>query len=259
MQLRLERERKRSKRMSSKNEIRKLAELACGTSKGSPEYRRFLEAINPTLLLDLTAPVVERQPDAFQVVSDRERRFTRCEVSAADCAKHIAQNGELNVRIEALYTAPPELAELQATIDQLTAENERLKAKPVCIYWNDKDHSCSDVERLQGEPFTWWMHREDEDPALDGFGVIEPHPADTPDANGKCWISFPLYRNPPVQPAPVSVVLPERLTSAELEELEVIEVLLHGQGLSNLAGTMAAARQFIDEIACLDKVKELNP
>lgn len=60
------------------------------------------------------------------------------------------------------------------------------------------------------------------------------------------------------QPAPVSVVLPERLTSAELEELEVIEALLHGQGLSNLAGTMAAARQFIDEIACLDKVKELN-
>ena len=54
------------------------------------------------------------------------------------------------------------------------------------------------------------------------------------------------------QPAPVSV-LPERLTAAELEELEVIEVLLHGQGLSNLAGTMAAARQFIDEVACLDK------
>jgi hypothetical protein len=46
------------------------------------------------------------------------------------------------------------------------------------------------------------------------------------------------------------VVLPERLTTAELEELEVIEVLLHGQGLSNLAGTMAAARQFIDEVVC---------
>lgn len=49
--------------------------------------------------------------------------------------------------------------------------------------------------------------------------------------------------------ARVAVVLPERLTPAELEELEVIEVLLHGQGLSNLAGTMAAARQFIDEVA----------
>ena len=59
-------------------------------------------------------------------------------------------------------------------------------------------------------------------------------------------------------PAPVAVVLPERLTPAEIEELEVIEVLLHSQGLSNLAGTMAAARQFIDEVTGLDKVKELN-
>lgn len=58
-----------------------------------------------------------------------------------------------------------------------------------------------------------------------------------------------LYTSPPV---PVAVVLPERLTAAELEELEVIEVLLHGQGLSNLAGTVAADRQFIDEIVCLD-------
>lgn len=50
----------------------------------------------------------------------------------------------------------------------------------------------------------------------------------------------------------VAVVLPERLTPAELEELEVIEALIHGQGLSNLAGTMAAARQFIDEVTRLN-------
>ena len=68
--------------MSSKIEIRKLAELACGTSKDSPEYSRFLEAINPTLMLDLTAPVVERRS-----------------------VGHIS-----------LKQAPPELAELQATI-----------------------------------------------------------------------------------------------------------------------------------------------
>lgn len=43
-------------------DIRKLAELACGTSKDSPAYMRFLAAMNPTLLLDLTAaPVVERR------------------------------------------------------------------------------------------------------------------------------------------------------------------------------------------------------
>lgn len=42
--------------------IRKLAELACGTPQDSPEYRRFIASMNPTLLLDLTAaPAVERQ------------------------------------------------------------------------------------------------------------------------------------------------------------------------------------------------------
>lgn len=54
------------------------------------------------------------------------------------------------------------------------------------------------------------------------------------------------------QPAPVAVVLPEQLHAAELDELEVIEALLSGQGLSNLAGTMAAARQFIDEVTRLN-------
>lgn len=53
-------------------------------------------------------------------------------------------------------------------------------------------------------------------------------------------------------PDPVAVVLPECLTAAELEELEVIEAFIHGQGLSNLAGTMAAARQFIDEVTRLN-------
>ena len=54
------------------------------------------------------------------------------------------------------------------------------------------------------------------------------------------------------QPAPVAVVMPEQLNPAELDELEVIEALLSGQGLSNLAGTMAAARQFIDELTRLN-------
>ncbi|WP_323615299.1 hypothetical protein [Pseudomonas putida] len=35
--------------------LRKLAELACGRPKDSPEYRSLIEAINPTILLDLTA------------------------------------------------------------------------------------------------------------------------------------------------------------------------------------------------------------
>ena len=65
----------------------------------------------------------------------------------------------------------------------------------------------------------------------------------------KGWPVSPLYID---LPAPVAVALPERLTQAELEELEVIEAFIHGQGLSNLAGTMAAARQFIDEVTRLN-------
>lgn len=60
---------------------------------------------------------------------------------------------------------------------------------------------------------------------------------------------IPLYRH--AQPA-AKVVLPEQLHSAELEELEVIEVLLSGQGLGNLAGAMSAGRQFIDEVTKLN-------
>ena len=51
------------------------------------------------------------------------------------------------------------------------------------------------------------------------------------------------------------VVLPELLNQPELEELEVIEAMLAGQGLHNLAGTMAAARQFIDEVAKLNGIE----
>lgn len=39
--------------------VRKLAEQACGTSPDSPAYRRFIAAMNPTLLLDLTAPAAQ--------------------------------------------------------------------------------------------------------------------------------------------------------------------------------------------------------
>lgn len=41
--------------LSVERELRTLAEKACGTAKDSPEYHRFLEAVNPTIVLDLTA------------------------------------------------------------------------------------------------------------------------------------------------------------------------------------------------------------
>lgn len=44
--------------------IRKLAEKACGRPKDSPEYRSLIEAINPTMLLDLTALSASAEPSA---------------------------------------------------------------------------------------------------------------------------------------------------------------------------------------------------
>lgn len=41
--------------------VRKLAEQACGTSPGSAEYQRFMAAMNPTLLLDLTSAAAQPQ------------------------------------------------------------------------------------------------------------------------------------------------------------------------------------------------------
>lgn len=44
--------------------IRKLAEQACGRPKDSPEYRSLLAAINPTMLLYLTALSASAEPSA---------------------------------------------------------------------------------------------------------------------------------------------------------------------------------------------------
>lgn len=49
--------------------VRTLAEQACGTSPDSPEYRRFIAAMNPTLLLDLTSPAAQPQGDPVALLS----------------------------------------------------------------------------------------------------------------------------------------------------------------------------------------------
>ena len=49
--------------LSVERELRALAEKACGTAKDSPEYHQFLEAVNPTIILDLTAEPAARQQD----------------------------------------------------------------------------------------------------------------------------------------------------------------------------------------------------
>jgi hypothetical protein len=75
----------------------------------------------------LAAPVVERQPRAWLYMNTNmgnELSFQRLD----HFYRPYTNTGEHDyVKGVALYTAPPELAELQATIAQLTAENERLK------------------------------------------------------------------------------------------------------------------------------------
>lgn len=64
------------------------------------------------------APVVERKPG-----------FHTCQkcLGAGALLTRMAGESETDYRARCKNTAPPELAELQATIAQLTAENERLK------------------------------------------------------------------------------------------------------------------------------------
>jgi len=138
--------------MSSKIEIRKLAELACGTSRDSPEYKRFIAALNPTLLLDLTAPVVERQPEPA-CVGDLER----FESNGEDFVKvHDVIDMLANIK-----SAPPELAELQATIAQLRIDlcNQTSLTEQANHHKAQRgqtiDELTAEIERLkggQGEP-----------------------------------------------------------------------------------------------------------
>lgn len=51
--------------------VRKLAEQACGTSPDSPAYRRFIAAMNPTLLLDLTARAAQPQGEPVAMSRDQ--------------------------------------------------------------------------------------------------------------------------------------------------------------------------------------------
>jgi hypothetical protein len=192
--------------------------------------------------LHMVAPVVERQPvDAILLENCEEvtvQDYGRGYFATDDC---VAQ----------LYTAPPELAELQATIAKQAAEIERIK--------KISDNYCALGMDANQEVFQLRAQLADAAQSLETISLQAGRDEFMKDmtqirgyANSRARVAQGGL-SAGAEHAPVSAVMPERLTSAELEELEVIEVLLHGQGLSNLAGTMAAARQFIDEVASLDK------
>lgn len=189
----------------------------------------------------LTAPIVERQPvDDFQyrvkpwlldcfgekIASDKQERNHRFLEEALELVQACgATAGEAHQLVDYVYgrdigDPAQEVGGVMVTLAAL------------CLAHDLDMHEAGETELAR-----IWKKVEQ----IRAKQAAKPNMSPLPGA-------YPDRASPP---APVAVVLPERLTDAELEELEVIEVLLHGQGLSNLAGTVAAARQFIDEIVCL--------
>lgn len=195
-------------------------------------------------VLSYAAPVVERQPVAFSwvVVSPDGKEFSELQ-SSEDAAKDLAHDmdGDLHPdhtggrhEIKAVYTAPPELAELQATIVQLKDEVGEAKGeydrsankvaqltadlteekkwresaeggwrganKVITMQREKLDSLEAENERLkggQGEPFGWFT-----DDHVDDKSATTYTPAVAERWRAKGWPVTPLYTS---QPAPVSL------------------------------------------------------
>jgi hypothetical protein len=127
------------------------------------------------------APVVDRQPFFYGIMQpDGKPHYSELCVSgeASDLeseAESMSEDGDGEYHVVLLYTAPPELAELQATIARLTAENERLKG------W-------------QGEPVAWLTQCQHS-------RLVEQSEPDDKSDHPEDWSdSFPVYRHAAVQP-----------------------------------------------------------
>lgn len=138
---------------------------------------------------------------------------------SAKVVEDIARHGEKGIP---LYTAPPELAELQANIARLTAENERLKdgqGEPVAYADPKSFENFKNLAHLGGLYAHEWMW-------------ANPAPG-----------LKPLYTS---QPAPVSVGWIYE------DGKEFTRCADHAHDL------MAEGIELTPVYACLDKVKELN-
>lgn len=115
--------------MNSKIEMPKFADLCQGCEKsflglsGSTKWCPYCggEHEGDTVLIEFAAPVVERQPVAWAM----KPRLERCAKNPKASHSVYGHSGEEGWDTP-LFTAPPELADLQATIARLTAENEQL-------------------------------------------------------------------------------------------------------------------------------------
>lgn len=180
----------------------------------------------------LAAPVVERQPVAYTVSNKGDIYW---------CSDTLIPMGTN------LYTAPPELAELQATIAQLTAEVE-------C--WRDRSNTWknrvseldNEIERLkggQGEPVYQVCD------GVNGWRDVERLKFTACQLEPEEYECRVLFTS---QPAPVSVPDGWKLVPIEPTELMI------RRGDQNYSWSVAKiyAAMIADAPACLDKVKELN-
>jgi len=201
------------------------------SSKIEVPQSEWIVASNPS------TPVVERQQCCTPTPEEKKL------LAAGDYTPEELWGGNRPTCPKCINAAPPELAELQATIVRLTAENERIKKIADNYYALGVDANL-EIERLKGEP--------GEPVALQHVAVSE---------GGKLrWmtgrkmqecelyampygsaINFPVYTS---QPAPVSVVLPTLISSEEGPH--------YSDNRASELGYLAGYN------ACLDKVKELN-
>lgn len=188
----------------------------------------------------LAAPVVDRQPFGFWRVPIGCPLQGMFVAWTDESAGHIASASDV-FDFRLLYDAPPELAELQATVARLTAEKERLNdgnAK----HWKVVCDQREEIERLkggQGEPVAWRYQSH-----AGGLWYLSSseHNARTFQGNGEVGAVEPLYTS---QPAPVAVALPERKHADDY-------------AIRLGSGSGAAALAASEWNACLDKVKEMN-
>ena len=201
--------------MSSKIEVsRELAERLTRGKPGSSWDALADDRLDATeeLRAILAAPVVERQPDAYIVQAfdeDGHLRSRSLHWQALEVFKDMRDYkewiGVLRAQETPLYTAPPELAELQATIERLTAENERLTdelsacttAPGGCSYWRESARlRTQENERLKGgqvEPVAFPGYPpvpEDRKIPADAGGYDDGAPCPecgSRDCNGQCF------------------------------------------------------------------------
>ena len=222
----------------------------------------------------LAAPVVERQDGSalMKIAADLANRhplrqlYLVCEhqgrINTDSLHEHLDKCGDLlagiALDIRRAITAPPELAELQATIARLeTKVNNAI---------NLDFERRAEIERLKGEPVEWryrFTHRGE----LSKWFPVDSYMKLYTIANDPAYEVQPLYTS---QPAPVSVVSDETINNAKRYELLRSGPIndddggclwvwdWRGENYEECGNSLSGEALDAAVDACLDKVKGLN-